>query len=210
VDWVKLATRYYLDAVVANLPDADCEVMFTRGLAYAGDEEKGGFIAAGVLPALCRVRRYEACAETLVSAGLWLPTRGGYQVAHWEEWQSELDAIARRRSADRERKRRERANAKAQVTGMSRDVSEDGHADSPHLESKKYPPNPRAAGGHRGQHPNCRACGTNPRGPSPPPVPTPVPPPFAEVHNVNGQPARGDAVRAAAAKARAAITREDE
>ena len=210
MDWVKLSTRYYLDSAVANLPDADCEVMFTRGLAYAGDEEKGGFIAKGVLPALCRGRRYEACAKALIDSGMWLPTRGGYLVAHWEEWQSELDAIARRRSADRARKRRERANLKEQVNGMSRDMSEDGHADSPHLESKKYPSNsPKRGGhvrGHQGQHDNCRACGTNPRGPA---TPTPTPPPVAEVHRVNGRALRGKDVRAIAAKARAAITRED-
>lgn len=38
---------------------------------------------------------------------------------------------------------------------------------------EKLPPNPPQAGGkgaHRGQHPNCRACGTNPRGPAPPDV----------------------------------------
>lgn len=31
------------------------------------------------------------------------------------------------------------------------------------------PPNPPPSGGHRGQHPNCRACGTNRRGPTQPP-----------------------------------------
>lgn len=207
MDWVKLATRYYLDSAIANLPDADCEVMFTRGLAYAGDEEKGGFIAAGVLPALCRIRRYEACAETLVRAGLWLPTRGGYQVAHWEEWQSELDAITRRRSADRERKRRERADKKAQLNGMSRDMSEDGHADSPHLESKKDTPKSPRSGDHRGQHKNCRVCGTNPRGPSPP---TPTPPPAADVlgGSGNGHVLAGEPP-AAWTKARSAIKRKE-
>jgi hypothetical protein len=126
VDWVKLSSRYYLDVAIASLPDADTEVMFTRGLAYAGDQESHGFIPAGILPALCRRRRYEACADALVAASLWLPSRGGYQIARWEEWQLELEAIARRRSADRERKRQERARQKEeeqQVSGMSRDMS---------------------------------------------------------------------------------------
>src|SRR5215469_640989 len=144
--------------------------MFTRALAYAGDQETGGFIPVGMLHVFSRSRRYEATAGALAAAGLWLPSRGGYQITRWEEWQSELEAIARRRSADRDRKRRERAAVKAQLNGMSRDKSADC---PPPIESKKNPPNPPQAGGHDGQHPNCRACGTSPRGPSPPPVPTP-------------------------------------
>lgn len=124
MDWVKLSARYYLDPAVSNLPDADAETMFTRGLAYAGGEETGGFIPEGMLPGLCRRRRYEAHADALVVAGLWLRRRGGFQITRWEEWQEELEAIARRRSADRDRKRKERAG-KAQVNGMSRDMSAD-------------------------------------------------------------------------------------
>jgi hypothetical protein len=140
VDWVKLASRYYLDQAIANV-DADTEVLFTRSLAYAGDQETGGFVPAGMLPALCRRRRYEACADALVAVGLWLPARGGYQIRTWQEWQLELEAITRRRSADRERKRRERERENGtsrdtvnkrkdleegtedQLSGMSRDMS---------------------------------------------------------------------------------------
>jgi len=129
VDWVKLSARYYLDPAVANLDDAT-EVMFTRGLAYAGGQAQGGFIPDGVLPGLCRRRRYEASVQALVANGLWLRARGGYNITRWDEWQSELEAIARRRSADRDRKRREREREKAQAEALSRDMSED----SPHTE----------------------------------------------------------------------------
>lgn len=140
MDWVKLSSRYYLDVAIASLPDADTEVMFTRALAYAGDQETGGFIPAGMLPGLCRSPKYEARARALVASGLWAPARNGYQITRWEEWQAELDAIAHRRSADRERKRREREReraagamtaghrggqdrqAPAQPEGMSRDI----------------------------------------------------------------------------------------
>jgi hypothetical protein len=131
VDWVKLSARYYLDAAVANLDDA-AEVMFTRGLAYAGGQEQGGAIPDGVLPGLCRKRRYEASVQALVAAGLWRRVRGGYEITRWDEWQSELEAIARRRSADRDRKRREREREKAQAEALSRDMSED----SPHTEKE--------------------------------------------------------------------------
>ena len=218
MDWCKLSARYYLDKAIAAQDDAG-EVMFTRALAYAADQEEGGFIPAGMLHVFSRSRRYEATAGALVAAGLWLPVRGGYQITRWEEWQSELEAIARRRSADRDRKRRERDRARsrdnvseandtsAQLNGMSRDTS----TDSPHpIESKNYPPNPPQAGGHHGQHPNCRNCGTSPRGKPPEPVPTPTPPPIAEVLAANGKPAPEAVKHAIAARARQAITpRED-
>lgn len=145
MDWVKLSSRYYLDPAIANLPDGDTESLFTRSLAYAGFEETGGVITEGAAAMLCRRRRYTVCVDALVAAGLWLPVRGGYQITRWEEWQEELDAIAKRRAADRDRKRRERAARKAteaqvpptgtpepvetvdnsnrQVNGMSRDMS---------------------------------------------------------------------------------------
>lgn len=148
MDWVKLSARYYLDAAVANLDDA-AEVMFTRGLAYAGGQGQGGFIPDGVLPGLCRKRRYEASVESLVAQDLWRRARGGYVITRWDEWQCELEAIMRRRSADRDRKRREREREKATnsvgVTSASddhakvqaADLSRDMSTDSPHLESKR-------------------------------------------------------------------------
>lgn len=143
MDWVKLSARYYLDPVIANLDDAT-EVMFTRGIAYAGDQETHGFVPSGMLPALCRRRRYEVCVEALVAAGLWLPARGGYQITRWEEWQAELEAIVARRSADRDRKRRERDRAstagKEQVNAMSRDMSRDMSAPIEKREENNNPP----------------------------------------------------------------------
>ena len=143
MDWVKLSARYYLDVAIASLPDADAEVMFTRGLAYSGDQETHGYIPANMLPALCRRRRYEACADALVAAGLWLPSRSGYQIARWEEWQLELEAIARRRSADRDRKRAERARVQAgkeHVSRTSRDTSA-GQSAPKRRERKNSSPN---------------------------------------------------------------------
>jgi len=161
VDWVKLSARYYLDPVVATLDDA-AEVLFTRALAYAGDQETHGFVPAGMLPALCRRRRYETCADALVACGLWLPVSGGYRITRWQEWQAELEAIIARRSADRERKRREReraarsrdtvsdANDQAehvnpQVNSMSRDTSTDASDPYKRGEKDKHPPRPPGA-----------------------------------------------------------------
>jgi hypothetical protein len=139
VDWVKLATRYYLDPAVASLPDADTELLFVRGLAYAGAEETGGFIPEVIVPSLIRRRRYGAAVEALVARSLWVISTGdggqpGYRIRRWEDWQEELDALARRRASDRERKRKQRhaERESAQVEGVSRDMSAEMSRDRPH------------------------------------------------------------------------------
>lgn len=130
MDWVKLGTRYYLDPAVASLPDADTELLFVRSLAYAGAEETGGFIPEVIVPSLIRRRRYGAAVEALVARSLWVPSTGdrgqpGYRITRWEDWQEELDALARRRANDRERKRKQRQTEResVQVSDMSRDMS---------------------------------------------------------------------------------------
>ncbi len=130
MDWVKLSTRFYLDPEVASLPDADAELMFVRGLAYCGAEETRGFIPASIVPSLTRRRRHGAAVEALVARSLWVPSSGdrgqpGYRIARWEDWQEELEALAQRRAADRERKRRERGRKAGESAGSSRDMSRD-------------------------------------------------------------------------------------
>ncbi len=130
-NWVKLSVRYYADSKIEALPDADAEVMFTRGLARAGEVGREGFIPVESLPKLARRRRYAASVEALLAAGLWTSAPGGYRVANWDHWQDSLDALARRRTADRERQRRRRAAADESTSvsrdtrPLSRDVSRD-------------------------------------------------------------------------------------
>jgi hypothetical protein len=159
MDWVKLGTSYYLDPAVASLPDADTELLFVRGLAYAGAEETGGFIPEMIVPSLIRRRRHGAAVEALVARSLWVPASGdrgqpGYRIARWEDWQEELEALAQRRAADRERKRAERERKavdntapgtrprgrppkeKPQVKNMSRDTSTGTSTDCPPYQSQ--------------------------------------------------------------------------
>lgn len=138
MDWVKLGTRYYLDPAVASLPDADTELLFVRGLAYAGAEETGGFIPEVIVPSLIRRRRYGAAVEALVARSLWIPSTGdrgqpGYRISRWGDWQEELDSLARRRASDRERKRRQRQAEResAQQEEVSRDTSAGHSRDRP-------------------------------------------------------------------------------
>lgn len=130
MDWVKLGVRYYADAKIAGLPDdiADsAEVMFTRGLARAGEERAHGFIPGSAIPELTRRRRYEACVDALVASGLWSRVPGGYQVTRWADWQDALDALTKRRNSDAERKRRSRAAAAEaeKAAGSMPDMSRD-------------------------------------------------------------------------------------
>jgi len=134
VHWVKLAQDYYLDPRIRGLPDdvADAaEIMFIRGLARAGRVGMHGFIPEQDVELLTRRRRYEAVVKALVDSGLWTAVAGGYQVTRWSDWQEHLDALTRKRAADRERQRRRRAAARAATSGytqpstLSRDTSRD-------------------------------------------------------------------------------------
>lgn len=124
VDWVKLHTRYYTDDRIEALPDADTELMFVRGLARAGELARGGFLPEDSLPRLARRRRYAASVSALLASGLWTRVDGGYRITNWDHWQDALDALAGRRAADRERKRRQRASAREQTpeSTVSRDI----------------------------------------------------------------------------------------
>jgi hypothetical protein len=128
VDWVKLATRYYTDPKVRGLDDA-AELMFVRGLARAGELGDGGFIPESDVSLLARRRRCETLVRQLVVARLWSRVDGGYRIIAWADWQSAADALAARRTADRERQRRRRAvdrpreNLSRDNGNLSRDVT---------------------------------------------------------------------------------------
>lgn len=157
LDWVKLAVRYYADPKIAALPDEASEMMYIRGLARAGEEQAGGFIPESALPELARRRRYTACVDALVAAGLWSRVDGGYRITRWADWQDGLDALARRRAADRERQRRRRAAADSESVSRdnghssrdthsaSRDMSRDVTHPELDQEEKEITPNSRLA-----------------------------------------------------------------
>lgn len=121
MDWVKLHTRFYVDPKVASLPDADTEMMFVRSLAYAGDQETSGFIPESIVPLLTRKRRHAGCVKALVESGLWTKVTGGYRIGAWSDWQDQLDVLANRRAADRERKRKSRARQRQELAEKSGD-----------------------------------------------------------------------------------------
>jgi hypothetical protein len=171
--------------------------LYVRSGTYAAEHLTDGFVSKDI----ALLYGDETLAGALVRVKLWHRARGGWTIHDYLDYNPSREDVERERKQAAERQRRRRD------TLMSRRDSRVSHTTP--SRPVKEPPNPPPSGGHDGSHPNCRACGTNPRGPSPPPVPTPVPPPFRQVHEVNGTPARGKTVRAIADQARQAITREN-
>jgi hypothetical protein len=125
MEYVRLYTTYDEDPAVVAAGEA-AEVLFLRGIAYAGRAESGGFIPDGQLRRLCP-RGARTRAEKLVLVGLWCrdDVHGGYQIRSWDKLQPEHDALAQRRRSDRERKARERQKPQPVSRDRSRDTSRD-------------------------------------------------------------------------------------
>lgn len=129
--WVKLWTRYYASKELALGSDAQ-EVMFTRGLALAGELEESGFIPDAMLHHLTRKpAQARRLASGLVKADLWERVLGGYLIVNWDEYQDSLEKEVDRRRRDRDRKRRKRAEQRSSSGAVSAPVSADSPADGP-------------------------------------------------------------------------------
>lgn len=110
MEFVKLKTTYYNDLAIMAAGEA-AEVLFTRALAFAGEQETDGFIPAAVVPRLAP-NKTSTRISSLVREGLWVKVTGGWQIAGWEKHQalkSELDMkrdqTRQRVAAHRDRKR---------------------------------------------------------------------------------------------------------
>lgn len=131
MDWVKLTTDYYRDLAVVTGTDA-AEVMWTRGLALAGEIEQSGFLPDALLATLTRrPAQAKRIAGELVRAGLWDRVKGGYQIVNFARINEELERIVERKRRDRDRKRKERAASHESSDPASVDVSADSPAPRP-------------------------------------------------------------------------------
>jgi hypothetical protein len=108
MDWVKLSSNYYNDPAVMRAGEA-AEVLFTRALAYCGDQETEGFIPEEALLRLTPTRA-AARAAALVTEGLWTVVDGGWRFVAWERHQVAQQRLQERREANRERQAKHRAN----------------------------------------------------------------------------------------------------
>jgi hypothetical protein len=176
----------------------------------------------GVVPAhvLASLGGTPELAAELVTAGLWRRSRKGYVFHDWFDWGSKRTAKQQQELSDVRRENGRRggfASGKARASGQAKpkQLASPLLRDGLNPNTSSSSPLPPASGGHDGSHPNCRACGTNPRG-----IPPPEPPSPAARHpsaltvaeaaaaagvTRNGRPARGEAVAAAADAARQAM-----
>lgn len=109
--YVPLDVHYARDEAIRRAgPDA--ELLYIRGLAYSKGHYKDGLIPdydlAVVAVGLWRV---QSRVDALVREELWLPVDGGWHIRSWHLWNetSEQTAAKKKRAADRQARRRERA-----------------------------------------------------------------------------------------------------
>lgn len=131
MEWVKLHTRYYLDRAVLRAGEP-AEVLFTRSLAYAGDQESDGFIPAEAL-AMLAPKKGSTRAAALVREGLWDVVDGGWQIPGWVKHQVTVERLEQQREAGRERVARHRARQKtgrnAVTNGVGNEVVRSGEVE---------------------------------------------------------------------------------
>ncbi len=123
MDWVALSTHYDSDPriVAAERQAEGAETLFTRCIAYAGRNNTGGFIPAEEMPRIMH-RKLKPRLGALVDVEALVVVDGGYRLPAWGRWQSQHDQEADRRSRDRDRKARKRAEEREAVSaGLSAD-----------------------------------------------------------------------------------------
>jgi hypothetical protein len=149
---VWLATKYYLDDKLAGC-SAATERMFTRLLAWVGDNETGGKLPKNP-HTFVGLLHGKSAVKDLVSRGVLLPeSDGGFRFNGWGNWNAQADELAKRKQTERDRKRRERERRASMSRDMSRDVTltrvrvrdrdRDGSRDSAsHVSSTRDPETP--------------------------------------------------------------------
>lgn len=149
MDFVKLRTRYYADVALMRAGEP-AEVLFTRGLAYAGEQETDGFIPAEALPRLTPTRG-RARVNALIREGLWEPVLGGWLITGWTRHQISSDQLEQKREAGRKRVEKHRAkkapsnpvgNAVTNGERCSTEVREKREEDAAAAASRATPPLP--------------------------------------------------------------------
>lgn len=184
--WFRVDDSFYDHPKVFDAPD--CAVaLWVRAGTWSARSLTDGYVPAAMLARF--TSDPETAARELVQRGLWSRVKGGYRFHDWGQYQPTRESVENERKAARTRMRRlrqARSHDDSFAPSSAEQQANFGRSSQPPSRPVQEPPNPPQAGDHRGQHPNCRACGTNPRGPTPEPPPTPTPPPIADVLAANG------------------------
>jgi hypothetical protein len=105
--------------------DDSAMATWVRGLCYAARQLTDGQIPTAALPLLCRSRRPADTASSLVTAGLWEATEGGWMIHDYAAYQPSGAEVRARRSALSER----RSEAGRRGAAARWDGKPDGKAD---------------------------------------------------------------------------------
>ena len=231
--WVRFDDQFTIHRKVDGLSDAAFR-LHASAIFWSARNLTDGFVSQEDLGGVtARVRTPERFAAECVRREVWHDARSdcpsekcpgpvdntypqGWIIHDYWEYQPSKARVLKERQANARRQaewRSAHGDRASQSNGSSNTVTNASSKSTPARISTS--PQPPASGGHDGSHPNCRACGTNPRG-----LPPPDPPTAAALHpsartpaqaamdaglTPNGTPARGAAVAAAAARARAAL-----
>ena len=95
--WVRLDTGFARNHKVIELShrkrwQAIC--VYVSGLGYSGEHGLSGFVPESCLPFIHGTR---AIAAQLVEVGLWAPSRGGWDINDWDEYQPTNEESERRK-----------------------------------------------------------------------------------------------------------------
>jgi hypothetical protein len=94
----------------------DAAWLFVSGLCYCSRHLTDGFIPSSALRKITGKPRPQVLAARLVSAGLWEPVEGGWNVHHYLEQQRSKEEVEYEREANRERQTRWRSRQRNGVT----------------------------------------------------------------------------------------------
>jgi hypothetical protein len=111
------------------------------GLAYCDRNLTDGFISDRVLPRLADISKPKACANALVTAGLWREVEGGYAIHDYLTHQRSKAQVEAEKQAAVERARRYRERHRNGVTEASRHAVSHGAREN--REERYTPPAPQ-------------------------------------------------------------------
>jgi hypothetical protein len=224
VPWVRFDDQFTIHRKVDGLSDAAFR-LHASAIFWSARNLTDGFVSQEDLGGVtARVRTPERIAAECVRREVWHDARldcpsercpgpvddDGWIIHDYWQYQPTKEQVIRDRKDNARRQAEWRVKHNVRSNGVTNASSKSTPA-----RPVSTSPQPPASGGHDGSHPNCRACGTNPRG-----LPPPAPPTAAALHpsartpaeaamdagiTPNGTPLRGDSVAAIAAHARAAI-----
>ena len=117
--WVRLDSTFHHNPKVLDLAARGkfrAAFSYVCSLAYSGQHGTDGYLPAACLPF---IHATKAEATQLVTAGLWVPSPGGWDINGWDEFQiSDEEAKRRRERAQKAAQKRWENTKKGHLRGL--------------------------------------------------------------------------------------------